>query len=143
MSESVPRFRKKPALSPVSGTEKATAGAEGTWQLDLLSGSAHFSKWFYQRLQWPAEIKRHRLVDLKPHLPAGLWEAVLLAIRAHLERQMPLDMPLRVHLPGGEIQHWRIWGSATRNEREKPVLLTGSARDIGGEQDRDDPDGAA
>jgi PAS domain-containing protein len=138
MSDSVPRPRKKPA----PGADTLPVGGGGTWELDLLSGTATFSDWFYERLQWPAELKRRRLADLKPNLPAGAWEALLLAIRAHLERQMPLDLPLRVHLPGGEIQRWRILGSAVRNEREKPVLLTGSARDISGQRDRDDPVGA-
>ena len=133
MSHSVPRPRKKPA----PGAGKLPAGGDGTWELDLLSGTATFSDWFYQRLQWPPEVKRHRLADLRAHLPGGAWETLLLAIRAHLERQMPLDLPLAVHLPGGEIQRWRILGAAIRNERDKPVLLTGSARDISNEPSRD------
>jgi hypothetical protein len=138
MSDSVPPPRNR----PIPGAGQLTASAEGSWELDLLSGTASFSDWFFQRLQWPAEVKRRRLVDLKPNLPAGAWEALLLAIRAHLERQMPLDVPLRVHLPGDEIQWWRVLGASTRNGREKSVLLTGSIRDISAERDRDDPDGA-
>jgi PAS domain-containing protein len=137
MSDSVPRPRNKPA----PGAGGMPEGGEGTWELDLLSGTATFSDWFHERLQWPADVKRRRLADLRPNLPAGGWEALLLAIRAHLERQIPLDLPLRVHLPGGEIQRWRIWGSAVRSERAKPVLLTGSARDITDKRDRDVPDG--
>jgi hypothetical protein len=135
MSDSVPRPRKKPA----PGAGEPPVGGGGAWELDLMSGSAAFSAWFYERLQWPAEVKRHRLADLKAHLPAGGWESLLLAIRAHLERQMPLDVALRVHLPGGEIQRWRMWGSAVRNERDKPVLLAGSARDISDEPVPENP----
>jgi PAS domain-containing protein len=138
MSDSVPRPRK----TPLPDAGQPPASGEGSWELDLLSGTASFSDWFYQRLQWPAEVKRRRLADLKPSLPAGAWEALLLAIRAHLERQTPLDLPLRVQLPGGEIQFWRVLGSAVRNEREKPVLLTGNARDITAEAQRENPDGA-
>ena len=102
--------------------------------MDLLSGTASFSDWFHQRLQWPAEVKRRRLVDLKPNLPGGAWEALLLAIRAHLERQVPLDTEICVHLGGGEVQWWRVLGSSMRNGREKPVLLTGTMRDISAER---------
>jgi hypothetical protein len=138
MSDSVPRPRKKPA----PGAGKLPVGSEGTWKLDLWSGTATFSHWFYQRLQWPWEVKRHRLADLRVHLPGGAWETLLLAIRAHLERQLPLDLALPVHLPGGEIQRWRILGSAIRNDRDKPVLLTGSARDISNQPAPDAPEGA-
>jgi hypothetical protein len=139
MSDSVPRSRKKPAPAPGAG--KLPVASEGAWELDLLTGSATFSAWFYHRLQWPKEVKRHRLADLKTHLPAGAWEALLLAIRAHLERQIPLDVPVQVQLPGGEVQRWRIVGSAVRNERDKPVLLSGGARDISDERVPGDPDG--
>jgi hypothetical protein len=126
MADSLPRRRRAPA----QGTGGLSAGSEGSWELDLLTGTATFSEWIRQRLQWPAELKRARLIDLRPNLPAGAWEALLLAIRAHLERQMPLDVSLRVHLPGAEIQCWRITGSSVRNGREKPVLLTGTVREV-------------
>jgi hypothetical protein len=126
MADSLPRRRKAPA----QGTGRLPASGQGSWELDLLTGTAAFSEWIYLRLQWPAELKRTRLIDLRPNLPAGAWEALLLAIRAHLERQMPLDVSLRVHLPDGKIQCWRVLGSSLRNGREKPVLLTGTVHEI-------------
>jgi hypothetical protein len=117
-------------------------GDGGQWQLDLQSGAASFSEWFHQRLRWPAEVKHRRLADLRPNLPAGAWEALLLAIRAHLERQVPLDMPLRVEVAGGVIQWWRVLGSTERNSRGKPVSLAGTMQDVSPEPHRDDPDGA-
>jgi PAS domain-containing protein len=138
MSDSVPRPRKPSA----SQAGKLPVSGEGSWELDLLSGNAWFSDWFFQRLQWPAEVKRRRLVDLRPNLPGGAWEALLLAIRAHLERQVPLDKQICVHLPGGEIQWWRVLGTSLRNGREKPVLLTGSMQDVSAERRANDPDRA-
>jgi hypothetical protein len=138
MSDSVPRSR----TPPTPGAGKLPAGSDGSWELDLLSGNAWFSEWFFQRLQWPAEVKRRRLVDLRRNLPYGGWEALLLAIRAHLERQVPLDTQICVHLPGGEIQWWRVLGTSLRNGREKPVLLSGSVQDVSAERRRNDPDPA-
>jgi PAS domain-containing protein len=135
MSDSAPRSRK-----PAAPAAAKPPASEGSWELDLLSGTASFSDWFHQRLQWPAEVKRRRLVDLKPNLPGGAWEALLLAIRAHLERQVPLDTEICVHLAGSEIQWWRVLGTSTRNGREKPVLLTGTMRDISDERRPGGPD---
>jgi PAS domain-containing protein len=118
-------------------------GGDGQWQLDLQTGTAWFSDWFHEWLRWPTEVKRRRLADLRPYLPAGAWEALLLAIREHLERQVPLDMQLRVQLPGGQIQIWRMLGATQRDSRGKPVSLTGSVQEISAEQRRPDPDGAA
>ena len=38
---------------------------------------------------------------LQPHLTDGSWEALLLAIRAHLEQGLPLVGELKVRLPDG------------------------------------------
>jgi hypothetical protein len=135
MSDSVPRPRKP----PTPGAGKLGSSGEGSWELDLLSGNAWFSEWFFERLQWPAELKRRRLVDLRPNLPNGAWEALLLAIRCHLERQLPLDTQICVQLPGGEIQWWRVLGASLRNGREKPVLLSGSVHDVSAERRPNDP----
>jgi|SRR5450432_2420252 len=118
------------------------ADGGGQWQLDLQTGTAWFSDWFHQRLRWPTELKRRRLADLKPILPVGAWEALLLGIRDHLERQVPLDTQLRVELPGGEIRSWRILGSTERNSRGKLVFLAGTMQDISAERRSGDPDGA-
>jgi hypothetical protein len=90
-------------------------GGHGAWKLTLWNGSAWFSAWVYRRLEWPAAVKRTRLDDLKPNLPADAWEALLLAIRDHLERQVPLDLEVRVERGGGRIEWWRIQGSVERN----------------------------
>ena len=116
-------------------------GGDGQWQLDLQTGTAQFSDWFHQRLLWPTEVKRRRLADLKPYLPAGAWEALLLAIRDHLERQVPFDTTFRVELPGGQVQRWRMLGATARNGRGKPISLAGSAQEISTERRRDEPRG--
>jgi hypothetical protein len=93
--------------------------------LVLWNGSAWFSDWFYQRLRWSLSMKHKRLDDLQPHLPDGSWEALLLAIRAHLEQGVPLAARLRVQLPGGAIEWWQISGVTERNVGGQPVYLGG------------------
>jgi len=128
MSNSVPQ-------SPfASGASTPPASGHGSWEFDLLSGTAWFSDWFYQRLQWPTQVKRRRLTDLRPHLPAGVWDTLLLEIRAHLERQMPLDARIRVQVAVGPLECWRVLGSVERNAFGKPAYLRGSMREVGAEQ---------
>src|SRR5258708_19415301 len=97
MSDSAPRSRKTPAPGAV---ELSTRG-HGVWRLSLWDGSVWFSPWFYRRLRWPAAVKRIRLDDLKPHLPADAWEALLLPIRHHLESPLPLDPAVPIPLTAG------------------------------------------
>jgi PAS domain-containing protein len=137
MSESAPPPRKTP--SPGEG--EPPANDEGLWEVNLWNGSAWFSDWFYQRLQWPMEVNRHRLDDLRPHLPDGAWEALLLVFREYLERQRPLDAQLRVQLTNGQIEWWRILGGAERNAGGQPMYLAGSMRDVTDEHRRDTSDG--
>jgi PAS domain-containing protein len=129
MSESTPRPRKsRKAPAVLAGTRPAST--DGSWELDPLTGIASFSDWFYERLQWPTQVKRRRLCDLRSYLPDGAWETLLLQIRDHLERQLPLDAQLCVRLGGGQIEWWRMQGSAERDVRGKPVYLRGSVRDV-------------
>src|SRR5882762_3124736 len=97
----------------------------GVWKLSLRNGSAWFSSWVHRRLQWPA-VERTRLDGLKPHLPADAWEAFLLAIRNHVERQVPLDLDVRVQLNRGRFEWWRIQGSVERNAAGQPMHLAGT-----------------
>jgi hypothetical protein len=137
MSDSPPR----PPKTPPPGAGGLPPSDEGLWELNLWNGSAWFSDWFYQRLQWPMEVNRKRLDDLKPHLPAGGWEALLLGIRDYLERQMPLDLRLRVQLNNGQIEWWRVRGSADFNVGGQPMYLVGTMRDVSAEHPRDTSDG--
>jgi len=126
--------------SPTSGANEPPGSGAGSWKLDLMDGTAWFSDWFYRRLQWPVEVNRTRLEDLRPYLTAGAWEALLHGIRAHLERQVPLDAKIPVQLPGGGIEWWRMHGAVERNAFGKPAHLKGSVRDISTEPRPDAPD---
>jgi hypothetical protein len=106
--------------------------------LDLMDGTAWFSEWFYRRLQWPVHLSRKRLGDLRPNLAAGAWETLLQGIRAHLERQVPLDATIPVQVPGGDNEMWRMQGSLEHNAFGKPEYLKGSVCVIAAER-RPDP----
>jgi hypothetical protein len=109
--------------------EKATA-EEGHWELDLWNGAAGFSAWFHHKLQWPADVRRKRLDDIKPNLAPGAWEVLLLGIRAHLERQAPLDLQIEVRLPGGTSEWWQVQGAVERTPAGQPMTLAGTMREI-------------
>jgi len=113
------------------------ASDEGQWELTLWNGAAWFSEWFYRRLQWPMEVNHEKWDDLESYLPDGAWESLLLGIRDLLERQVPLNLQLRVQLSSGRIEWWRILGAAERNAAGLPVYLAGSARELSAEHRRD------
>ena len=124
ISESPPR------KSPVPGAA-SLANDDGLWGLVLWNGSAWFSDWFYQRLQWSVSVKHKRLDDLQPHLPDGSWETLLGAIRAHLEQRLPLHAEFQVRLPGGGIETWQVSGAVERNVGGQPVYLAGRMHVLG------------
>ena len=120
--------RGPPSCNPPAPTDELSASDEGGWGLDLWNGHAWFSDWIYTRLQWPVGAEHKRLADLRPHLPEGAWEALLHAIREHLERQVPLDATLRAQLPDGRFECWQVQGLAERNAAGQPVYLAGRMR---------------
>jgi hypothetical protein len=58
-------------------------------------------------------------------LPDGSWEALLTAIRCHLEQGLPLQSELKVRLPGGDGETWQVSGAVERNVGGQPVYLAG------------------
>jgi len=102
---------------------------EGLWELDLWNGSVLYSEWFRRRLQWPPHTTHRRLEDLRPNLAPGAWESLLHGIRAHLERQEPLDLTIGVELYG-HSEIWRVRGAVERTASGQPVYLAGSMKDI-------------
>jgi hypothetical protein len=125
----MPKSAHEPEPNAGQGTDAPSITDGGGWGLDLWSGTAWFSSWFYQRLNWPAQTKRQRLDDLRPHLSADAWQSLLLGIRAQLELQLPLDVDVRVQLGEGRFQCWRMQGTVERNVGGQPVTLLGSAQD--------------
>ncbi len=115
--------------TPASGAGDSSS-ADGLWGLQLWNGSAWFSDWFYHRLEWPSGLKRKRLEDLRPHLQAESWQALLLAIRNHLECAEPLNALLQVQLPGGRVECWQVEGAVERSVAGQPVHLAGQMRDV-------------
>lgn len=106
------------------------ASGDGYWEADLSDGSAWFSPWFYERLGWPVETSRTSFGALKTTLPARSWETLLRHMRDHLEQGTPLNIEVRVQLPGGEWRWWQFRGRAQRNDIRHPVRLAGSMRDV-------------
>jgi hypothetical protein len=125
-----------PRSNSAAPTSASPATTDGLWGLVLWKGSAWFSDWFYQRLQWPTAVKHTRLEDLRPNLPEGAWETLLGAIRSHLEQGTPLDAELRVQTNSGRVEWWRVTGAVERNVGGQPVHLAGRMRDVTAEPRR-------
>lgn len=96
----------------------------------MWNGSVWYSEWFRRRLQWPAHTVHRRLEDLKAYLLPEGWETLLQGIRAHLERQEPLDLKVAVQLQEGHTETWRVLGSVERTVAGQPVYLAGSMKGI-------------
>jgi PAS domain-containing protein len=112
------------------GLRALAASGEGFWEFDLLDGSAWFSDWFYQKLEWPPEDKRTTLATLEPAVDPTAWTMLMSHLRDHLERALPLDLEIEVLRPSQTRERWRLRGSALRNAAGRPVAVAGSVRDV-------------
>ncbi len=125
--------RKRSAAKP--GLRALEACGDGFWELDLKSGSAWYSSWFYQKLSWPTETRRTTLGELESVLKVESWMELMARIRAHLEQSQPLELDFEVAVPGAAVSPWwRIRGSALRNAAGQPIHLAGSMREIGADR---------
>jgi hypothetical protein len=131
MDGSLPR--KRSAAKP--GLRALEACGDGFWELDLKSGSAWYSPWFYQKLSWPTETRRTTLGELESVLKTESWTLLMAGIRAHLEQGRPLELDFEVAVPGVTVAPWwRMRGSALRNAAGQPVHLAGSMREVGADR---------
>jgi hypothetical protein len=125
--------RKRSTAKP--GLRALEACGDGFWELDLKSGSAWYSPWFYQKLDWPTETRRTTLGELESVLKAPAWMELMARIRAHLEQGQPLELDVEVTMPGTAVpSRWRLKGAALRNAAGQPVHLAGSMREIGADR---------
>jgi hypothetical protein len=132
--------RKRSTAKP--GLHALEACGDGFWELDLKSGSAWFSPWFYQKLGWPTEIRRTTLGELESLLKPAAWTELMARIRAHLEQGRPLELDFEVAVSGAaDLPWWRMRGSALRNDAGHPVHLAGSMHEVS--VDRGDRNSAA
>jgi hypothetical protein len=125
--------RKRSAAK--QGLRAFEACGDGFWELDLKSGSAWYSPWFYQKLGWPAETRRTTLGELESVLKTESWTLLMAHIRAHLEQGHPLELDVEVAVPRAAVSAWwRIRGSALRDTAGQPIHLAGSMREVGADR---------
>jgi hypothetical protein len=106
------------------------ASGDGFWELDLADGSAWFSDWFCERLQWSELARRPAFNDLRTIMSAENWDALLRKLRSHLEEQSPLDAEFPVQLATGQVEWWHMRGSAQRSGAGHPTHFAGCVRDV-------------
>lgn len=123
-----PRGKKTPP-----GTRAINGSGDGFWELDLLNGTAWFSDWFYDSLDWPSKDHRPTWSSLRPLMPPETWKILLEEMRRHLEADTALDLEVPVQLDGSESRWWQIRGRAERNSLRQPIHLAGSVRDVSAE----------
>ncbi len=124
---------KRTAAKP--GLRALEACGDGFWEIDLKSGSAWYSPWFYQKLSWPTETRRTTLSELQSVLKAESWLELMARIRAHLEQGQPLELDFEVAMPGAAVSPWwRMRGSALRDAAGQPFHLAGSMREVGADR---------
>jgi PAS domain-containing protein len=126
MCDSRPYSRK----SPAPGARAMQASGDGFWELDLANGSAWFSDWFCTRLQWSEASRASAFADLRPLMSSATWDALLRQFRSHLEQKSPLDAEFPVQLASGQVEWWRMRGSAQRSDTGHPTHFAGWVRDI-------------
>ena len=127
------QLRKRSTAKP--GLRALEACGDGFWELDLKSGAAWYSPWFYQKLNWPTETRRTTLGELESVLKTQAWMELMARIRTHLEQGRPLELDFEVALPGAALPSWwRLKGAALRNAGGQPLHLAGSMRELGADR---------
>jgi PAS domain-containing protein len=115
---------------PVPGALAMKASGDGFWEFNLADGSAWFSEWFCDRLQWIEPVKRPAFIDLRPMVSPETWDELLRKLRLHLEQRAPLDAEFQVRLAEGQIEWWHMRGAAQRNDAGHPTHFAGCVRDV-------------
>jgi len=126
-----PRGKKAPP-----GARALQGSGDGFWELDLRNGTAWFSDWFYDNLDWSGSDHRPTWSSLRPLMPPETWTALLDEMRRHLEVDIALDVEVPVQVGGGEPRWWQIRGRAERNALRQPMHLAGCVRDVSAEHRR-------
>jgi PAS domain-containing protein len=127
-----PLHNRKP---PAPGALAMKASGDGFWEFNLADGSAWFSDWFCERLQWTDVVKRPAFSDLRPMVSPETWDELLRKLRLHLEQRTPLDAEFQVHLSAGQIEWWHMRGAAQRNDAGHPTHFAGCVRDVTASRD--------
>ena len=116
--------------APPPGALAMKASGDGFWEFNLADGSAWFSDWFCERLQWTEAVKRPAFSDLRQMVSPETWDELLRKLRLHLEQRTPLDAEFQVQLSPGQIEWWHMRGSAQRNDAGHPTHFSGCVRDV-------------
>jgi PAS domain-containing protein len=132
----MPTAHARSSKSPQPGTRALKACGDGFWEFNLLDGSVWFSDWFYQKINWPTDVRRTTLRDFQPLLQPATWNDLMGKLRGHLEQGLPLDFDLKVEIAGDRIEWWHIRGAAQRNEAGQPIYIAGGVRDVSGDVGR-------
>jgi hypothetical protein len=127
---------RSPKHSLKPGLRALDACGEGFWELDLEDGSAWYSRWFYQKLNWTPDAKRPTLAYLEPLFEPACWTELMARFRAHLEQGLPLDLEVEVRVRPDATERWQIRGSAHRNDAGQPMHLAGIMRELGSGRQR-------
>jgi hypothetical protein len=77
-----------------------------------------------------SHARRKRLTDWRPHLSESAWEELVLAIRNHLERRLPLRVEVVMRTKHDEKETWLIEGLVERNAGGQPMYLAGTVQVI-------------
>ncbi len=104
---------------------------EGMWDWDIYADTTYWSRRMAETLGIPEDSSRLGRGDLwQTRLHPDDRAPVLARLKAHLEQNQPYDVEYRLRIGDGSYRWYRSRGRAERDERGRPVRMTGSLADV-------------
>ncbi|MGN6132886.1 MAG: PAS domain-containing sensor histidine kinase [Aureliella sp.] len=118
-------------ISSEARYRRAERGAnDGLWEWNLVTGQTVYSPRFATMLGYAEGELPTDLESLQAALHPDERDAVLESVQRHLESGRRIDMELRLRCKSGEYLWVHTRGVVDYDEHGRPVLVTGTIRDI-------------
>jgi PAS domain S-box-containing protein len=102
----------------------------GSWQWDLVTGTAVWSDQCYRLMGWDPSSRRATLDAFKAAIHPDDRVAVEAVMRRAVEQGIPADIEHRVVWPNGQVHILHQLGECERDVNGHPVRMIGTSRDV-------------
>src|SRR5262249_20319191 len=111
--------------------ELAVRGSnDGLWDWNVLTDEVYYSPRFKDLLGYQDHEVANRLASFKDLVHPEDLDPTWQALTAHLERQAPFDMEVRLRTKGGDYRWFYARGLAIWDENGRATRMAGSITDI-------------
>jgi PAS domain S-box-containing protein len=104
--------------------------SDGIWDWNVVTNEVYYSPRFKELLGYADGEFEDTPDFLAEHLPREEARRSIATVRAHLERNRPLDLETRLRTKQGEWRWFRVRGRSIANARGRAVRMAGTLTDV-------------